>query len=110
MSILFEPNPSTAYWLTLAVTVLLPLAVGLITKFSTSSGLKAILLLAASAATALCSNLLAVDGTTDVGPLVTDVLTTFVIAVAIHYGFWKPTEATALAQSVLVKDNQGLAA
>jgi uncharacterized membrane protein YhiD involved in acid resistance len=110
MPILYNPNPSVAYWLTLAVTLLLPILVGLVTKASWSSGLKAVLLLAFSAATAIISNLLAVDGVTDVGPMVTAVISTFVIAVASHFGFWKPTEVSAKAQNVLVKDDVAPAA
>jgi small basic protein len=105
MSILFEPNPSVAYWLTLVATLLLPILVGLVTKVSNSSALKAVLLLALSALTSLVSGLLAVDGTTDIGPLVTATVTTFVIAVAVHYGFWKPTAVTATVQNSLVKDS-----
>lgn len=105
MSILYNPNPSVAYWLTLVVTLLLPILVGLVTKASWSGGLKAVLLLAFSAATAIISNLLAVNGPTDVGPMVTSVITTFVIAVAVHFGFWKPTDVSTTVQSVLVKDD-----
>lgn len=104
MNILYTPNASTAYWLTLVATLLLPLLVGFVTKFSTKASVKAILLLALSAATALVSGLLAAKGSTDIGPLVTNTVTTFVIAVAVHYGFWKPTNVTATAQGSLVKD------
>ncbi len=104
MNLIFEPNPTIAYWLTLAVTLLLPLAVGLVTKFSTSAGLKAVLLLLFSAVTAVASNLLAVDGATDVGPMITDTIVTFVIAVATYFGFWRPTEVAAAAQNTLVTD------
>lgn len=105
MPILYTPNPSVAYWLTLVVTLLLPILVGLVTKASWSSGLKAVLLLAFSAATAIISNLLAVKGATDVGPMVTAVISTFVIAVAAHFGFWKPTEVSTTMQNSLVKDS-----
>lgn len=105
MSILFDPNPSVAYWLTLVATVLLPILVGVVTKASTSGGVKAVLLLALSAVTSLVSGLLAVDGKTDIGPLVTTTVTTFVIAVAVHYGFWKPTTVTDSAQAFLIKDD-----
>ena len=100
MPILYEPNPSVAYWLTLVVTLLLPILVGVVTKASTPSSIKAVLLLALSAVTAIGSNLLAVNGATDVGPMVTAVLSTFVVAVAAHFGFWKPTEVTAKVQAI----------
>jgi heme/copper-type cytochrome/quinol oxidase subunit 4 len=104
MNILYEPDPSVAYWLTLVVTLVLPILVGLVTKVSTNSSIKAVLLLALSAATVIISNLLAVDGVTDVGPMVTATIVTFVIAVATHFGLWKPTEVTATVQNSLVKD------
>lgn len=91
MNILYTPDPSTAYWLTLVVTLLLPLLVGVATKVSTPSGVKAVLLLGLSAVTAIGSNLLAVNGATDVGPMVTAVLSTFVIAVATRFGLWRAT-------------------
>lgn len=105
MNILYTPNPSVAYWVTLVATLVIPIVVGLVTKTSTSSGVKAVLLLALSAVTSLVSGILAVHGKTDLGPLVTATLTTFVIAVAVHYGFWKPTLVTAVAQGSLVKDD-----
>jgi len=104
MSIVYEPDPNVAYWLTLVATVLLPILVGLVTKVSTSSTVKAVLLLVLSAVTSVVSNLLAVDGATDVGPMVTDAVVTFVVAVALYFGLWKPTEVTAKAQNTLVAD------
>ena len=109
MSVMFEPTPNIAYWLTLLVTVLLPIAVGLVTKFSTNSGVKAVLLLAFAAATSIGYNLLAVQGQTDVGPMVTDGIVTFVIAVAAYFGVWKPTTVTAKAQNTLVTDKKTVA-
>jgi hypothetical protein len=96
MQILYEPNPSVAYWLTLVVTLLLPILVAFVTKASTSSAVKSVVLLALSAVTAIGSNLLSVNGATDVGPMVTSVLSTFVIAVASYFGFWRGTVTPAV--------------
>lgn len=109
MQIIYEQNANVAYWLTLVVTLVLPIVVGLVTKASTSPAIKSVLLLALSAATAIISNLLAVDGASDVGPMVTSVLSTFVIAVASYFGFWRGT-VTPVVQGVFVKDNTTLAA
>lgn len=91
MTLLFTPNASIATVLTLVVTLLIPLGVGLITKASANPGVKAVVLIVLSAATAIGSNLLAVKGTTDVWPLIQDSVFTAVIAIASYFGVWKPT-------------------
>ena len=105
MHILYEPNPSVAYWLTLVVTLVLPVAVAVVTKKATNSTLKALLLLALSAATTIISNLLAVDGVTDIGPMITETLSVFFVAVASYFGFWRtdPAGVTTKAQEAFVK-------
>ena len=106
MTILFTPNPSVAYWLTLAVTLLLPLVVGVVTKASTRPAIKSVALMALAAATSVGYNLLAVRGVTDVGPMVTDTVSTFVIAVATYFGVWRtnPVGVLAAAQNVGYRD------
>ena len=105
MTILYTPNPSVAYWITLAVTVLLPLIVGVVTKASTNPAVKSVLLLALAAATSVGYNLLAVRGVTDVGPMITDTVATFVIAVATYFGVWRtnPVGVLAAVQNVGVR-------
>ena len=105
MTILFTPNPSVAYWVTLAVTVLLPLIVGVLTQVNTNPSVKAVLLLALAAATSVGYNLLAVRGVTDVGPMITDTVATFVIAVATYFGVWRtnPVGVLAAVQNVGVR-------
>lgn len=109
MELIYEPNANVAYWLTLVVTLLLPIVVGLVTKASTSPAIKSVLLLALSAATAIGSNLLAVKGETDVGPMITSVISTFIIAVASYFGLWRGT-VTPAVQRVFVKDDVAKAA
>lgn len=89
------------------IAVVLPLIVAIVTKASTDSGIKAILL----AVLALVSNLLvgiqdAVvnHGHYDLGKALVLGLATLAISVATHYGVWKPTGATAALQKVVVKD------
>jgi hypothetical protein len=106
MNVLFTPNPDVAYWITLAVTVLLPLVVALVTKAQSNPTLKAIVLLALSAITAFLSNLLAVDGTTDIGPLIRDTVVTFIVAVAAYFGLWR-TDPLTITSSLASVGSRG---
>lgn len=104
--ILFFPNDQFVAFLTLLVTVLLPVVVGLVTKASTSSGVKAVLLAVLAAVTGVASALIqAGDEGVDLYPLLLSAISVFVIAVASHYGLWKPVGASAAAQNTLVKDD-----
>lgn len=106
---LWNPDDQTTAFITLVVTVFLPVLVGLVTKASTSSGVKACLLAFLSAVTGVASALIE-SGTEDVSfdlyPLVLSAVSVFVIAVATHYGLWKPTLVTATAQNTLVTDRK----
>lgn len=105
MDIVFNFNGVMLLQLTLAV--FLPVAVGLVTKFTTNSNMKAILLLALSTITALLTQLAdAVVNNVpyDLGQGVYMAIVTFVVGVATHYGLWKPTHVTEAAQAALVKD------
>lgn len=90
-----------------AIGVLLPLLVAIVTKASADSGIKAILLavlsLVASILTGINDALLH-HATYDLGKAIVLGITTFVVAVATHYGVWKPTGATAALQKVVIKD------
>lgn len=96
---------NTATLVGLLVSFVLPLLVGLVTKASTSSAVKAVLLLLLTAVTNLLSQFLATDngpgfpwGTAILGTVIG-----FAMAVAAHFGLWKPTGATASAQATLNK-------
>jgi hypothetical protein len=85
--------PSWIQLLTLLVTVLLPLLVGLVTTSTVAGGTKALLLAALAAATGLGGELL--DALTrgqvyDLAAGLSTALTAFLIAVGLHYGLWKP--------------------
>jgi hypothetical protein len=104
---LFNPSDQLVAFLTLCVTVLLPVLVGLVTKASTSGSVKAVLLAALSAVTGVSSALIQANDSgqgVDLYPLALSAVSVFVVAVATHYGLWKPTEVSAAAQSALVKD------
>ena len=83
--------------LTLLVSVVLPILVALATQRLASSGLKSIVLAALAAIVGILSELLdaLVHGTTyDVGAAIVAWLTSFIVAVAVHYGLLKPVGVT----------------
>jgi len=89
--------------LTMLVATVLPLLVGLVTKVVTSPGKKAVLLALLSAVTGLGSEVLnALTTGTSFNLFLGLILfiTSFLIAVGLHYGFWKPTGTSAAAQRV----------
>ena len=112
MNVLYEQNPDVAYWINLAVTVLLPLVVALVTKATTNPAVKAIILLALAAITSVLTNLLAVQGSENVGPMIVDAVVTFVVAVAAYFGVWRadPLSITSSLRAVGDKSNYGKAA
>jgi len=98
--------PTTAALLGLLLSFVLPLLVGLVTKASWPSSLKAVLLLALQAAGQF---LVAVTAVPDGSPVdwkgwLYAVLLGFMMSVASHFGLWKPTGLAATAQSTLVND------
>jgi len=100
LSIAFAPS-----WLqviTLLVTVILPLLVGLVTTRETNSSRKAVYLAILAAVTGFGSELLEAisSGTTydAAGGLFTAV-TALVVAIALHFGIYKPTGAASALQA-----------
>lgn len=88
-----------------AIAVVLPLFVGLVTTRVTSSRWKAILLTLLSVGSGLLTEILAAiqaDRPYDLAAGLIAGVTTLVIAIAIQYGIWKPTGATAAVQNTLV--------
>jgi hypothetical protein len=96
---------TTAELVTVLVGVLLPIIVGLVTRAKTGSDIKAMLLAALSVLSGVANGFLNnPPGTTwDWQHAVLLAVTTWVIAVATHYGLWKPTGISAKAQATLVK-------
>lgn len=85
----------------LLISTVLPLLVGLITKTTTNPGVKAVLLAVIALATSLLTELgqaVARGETYDIGRGLLLALPTFLIAVGLHYGLWKPVGAAAAAQ------------
>lgn len=101
MDITFDLPP--ALIIGLLVSTILPLLVGLVTRTVTHGGVKAVLLAALAAVTGLLTELLASvqAGTSyDLGSGLVLALTSFLIAVGLHYGIWKPTGTAHKLQSV----------
>lgn len=79
---------------TLLAAVVFPLLVGLVTKRETNPGRKAVFLAALSVLISLCTELAAAlqAGTVyNLGMALLTGLGSFLVAVAMHYGLWKPT-------------------
>lgn len=105
MNIVFTLDPGLI--VQLLVSTVLPLAVGLVTKTVTHGGIKALLLAALSLITSLLVELgetIASGSTFDLGRSLLLALPTFLIAVGMHYGLWKPTGTAVAAQKALGKD------
>lgn len=88
----------------LLVAVIFPVLVGLVTTRITNPGHKALLLAGLSVLTALGTELGAAlaDGVPyNLGAALLTGLGSFIIAVAMHYGLWKPTGVAERAQLAL---------
>jgi hypothetical protein len=94
----FGSNGAMLLWL--AVTVIMPLVVGLVTKFSTSAAVKSLLLVLLSLVNGVLSEALAAGDGFDWRKAITQAVVAFVIAVAVHFGVWKPTGTTDTVQRV----------
>jgi hypothetical protein len=106
MEIEFNAGVGTVEVVSMVVGVLLPILVGLVTKAVTSPSTKAILLAALSALSGFLTEFVEVANSGaafQVDQALLTWLMTFVVAVAVHYGLWKPTGVTAKAQNSLNK-------
>lgn len=93
----------------LLVSTVLPLLVGLVTTRVTHGGVKAALLAGLALLTSLLTEwgvAVQSDTTYDVGRGLLLAIPTFLIAVGMHYGLWKPTTASAKVQAVGVTPNK----
>ncbi|GAA2554837.1 hypothetical protein GCM10010423_65020 [Streptomyces levis] len=97
----FQPN----IW-GMLIGVILPIAVGLVTKHTTHPGAKATLLLFLSALNGFLTEFIAAQ-VSDAGYDMATALWTwggsFVLAVAVHFGYFKPAGTTDWAQRNMVK-------
>jgi hypothetical protein len=105
MIVTFEPT--IVQVLTLLAGFGIPVLVGLVTKFSTSGAVKAVLL----AALALIAGVVAeaitaaqAEEAFDIFGSIYGFAGTFIVAVAAHFGIWKPTGVTDKVQSIGVTD------
>lgn len=96
-----QPHLDTAYWLGLVVSVVLPVLVGLVTTRVTNASVKAVLLLALTAANGFLVELAGPhDAGYSVGSALILTLVSFGTAVLSHFGLWKPTGIAHAAQDV----------
>ena len=86
------------------LTLVMPLLVGLVTKKSTAAYWKAALLMALSLLNGVLTEWAASYDTYDWRRALAGALFAWVIAVAGHFGVWKPTGASDTAQNTLVRD------
>lgn len=87
----------------LLVSTILPLLVGLVTRYTTSSGVKAALLALLAAVNGLAVEFAAALGSGEpynIGTGLVIALGSFLVAVGLHFGIYKPTGATETVQKV----------
>lgn len=82
--------------LSLLIGVVLPILVGVVTTEVTSGGVKAVLLAFLSAVAGVLTDVAA--GGFDLKTSLVNWLVVFLVAVATHFGFWKPTGVTPFVQ------------
>lgn len=85
----------------LLAAVVFPLLVGLVTTRTTDPGRKAVLLAGLAVLTSLATELgaaLQSGAAYDLGQALILGVGSFLVAVGLHYGLWKPTGAAAAAQ------------
>jgi hypothetical protein len=92
----------SAYWIGLAVSVVLPVLVGLVTTRVTHAGAKAVLLLALTALNGFLVEYANRGDSYDFGTAVVLSLVSFGAAVLSHFGLWKPTGVSGKAQDSLI--------
>lgn len=86
---------------------LLVLLVGVLTRVTTSSGVKAVLLLVFSAVDGLIVEFLSDPGSFNLGMALLKALSVFLVAVNTHFGFLKPVGVTRyLQENVGLRDAQ----
>lgn len=87
----------------LILTVVMPIAVGLVTTRTTSGAIKAWLLAAFTLVTSMLTelaNALTTSSPYDIGIALLAAIPAFAISVATYYGLWKPTGVGEKAQDV----------
>lgn len=98
-------------WIMLLSGVVLPFLVALITARVASSGVKAIVLAVLAAISGLVNELYTASGVladVDWSSAGANAITTFLIAVGMHFGLWKPTNLTGANGAVQQTVPQGV--
>mgnify|MGYP001611050959 CR=1 FL=1 len=94
----------SAYWLGLAISVVLPVLVGLVTTRVVHAGVKAVLLLALTSANGFLVELAAPHPSGyDLGTAVVLTGVSFGTAILSHFGLWKPVGVAGRAQDAFTK-------
>jgi hypothetical protein len=89
----------------------LPFLVALVTARLARAGLKAIVLAALAAVAGFANELYTASGilaNVDVSSACANAITTFLIAVGMHFGLWRPTNLTGVNGTVQHKVPQGV--
>lgn len=97
-------------WLTAAVSVFIPLVVGLITKSKATTLEKTLINLLASAVVGGITTALATNGSVDPAAWLVGMGVAFGSSVVSHYNLWKPTGVSATVQNVAPGVGLGTAA
>lgn len=92
-----------AYWLTMIISVFLPMLVALITKQAASGTVKALTLLFLSAVTGTVTSWQATNGVFDLKDAIVATIMSFVIAVGLHYGLLSPSGVTGARGKIQTK-------
>lgn len=101
LDVTFQPN-----WLGLVIGVVLPILVGLVTKVNTNAGVKAVLLLLLSAVNGFLTEYVNAATSSANYDWATALYTwggSFALAVAVHFGIYKPAKISEAVQKALVK-------
>lgn len=93
-----QPTLDLAYWLSLVTSVILPVLVGLVTTKVASPGAKGVLLLALSALNGFVLEISDHPSGFNLGSAAILTIVSFGTSVLAHFGFWKPTGISAMAQ------------
>lgn len=97
------------YWLTMLLSVFLPMVVALITKQVASGAVKSVILLALSVLTSALTTVQANGGSFDLQNFIVGTVMSFVIAVGVHFGLLKPSKVTG-AEGAIQRKTSGFGA
>lgn len=103
--------PTWLQWLNVIINVLLPIVVALVTSRVADGAVKALVLLVLSAATGLLTSWYAAADAGvafDLNAAAFTTMTGLVVAIAAHFGVWKPTGVTGSGGVVQLRAPAGI--